>query len=568
MPDFARRLGRHLKPQHGQVDAESEKDEVPQSAAAGKRHSHWSNAKNAFSLWSIFKIFAGAFLMLHALRLAYAHARPDLYESPVLTLRWYGWKDWTSNVGQFFPSPLLHPLGVLTDAQYDDLKDYLQRRATSTEAVVDNLKAILPKVVSVRKDKKGKVVIADEFWYALKDRIQKDDSILSLDGKSHISEKHWKAIEQRLRDAGLLAKPLSTGDVERIVEKSAPAAWDKWFQKNERKVAELLRQTQGKAPGKPPTKESDETVISRKEFMRELMDQLAKSKEQTKRDMDGLRVELHGLIHEIKAKAKEGGMNKAEIKTLVKEIVDKEVTRRYLDRATKGGASSIDAALRSRVNHFSPGNAAQIDISLTSPTYKIHTPPVLSKEWLKAMPKRPQFIPDKSQSLTAWSDPGHCWCAATRGDKNVTYPATLAVRLPNFVIPQYVVLEHIDPGATNDPLAMPRDVEVWAVFDEHARRERVLDWMAVKFPDDVGHPLLEQGLAKIGKFTYEHRPRDGGVFVHKLSDELVDQLRAATDLVVVRAVTNYGADDHTCFYRVRMYGEPVELGDEKESKKW
>jgi hypothetical protein len=115
---------------------------------------------------------------------------------------------------------------------------------------------------------------------------------------------------------------------------------------------------------------------------------------------------------------------------------------------------------------------------------------------------------------------------------------------------------------------MPRDVEVWAVFDEHARRERVLDWMAVKFPDDVGHPLLEQGLAKIGKFTYEHRPRDGGVFVHKLSDELVDQLRAATDLVVVRAVTNYGADDHTCFYRVRMYGEPVELGDEKESKKW
>ncbi|KAK4238668.1 hypothetical protein C8A03DRAFT_43594 [Achaetomium macrosporum] len=564
MPDFTSRLRQHLKPLPGRVDAGSEKDKLPPTAEAGNGHPHWSKAKDAFSLWSIFRIFLGAFLVLHAMRLAHTHARPDLYESPVLTFRWYGWKDWTSNVGQFFPSPLLHPLGVLTDAQYDDLKDYLQRRTTTTEAVVDNLKSILPKVVSVRKDKKGKVIIADEFWDALKDRIQKDNSILSLDRQSRISEKHWKAIEQRLKDAGLFVKPLSTGDVERIVQKSAPAAWDKWFQENKRKVAEMLRQTQGKSP----VKESDETVISRKDFMRELMDQLARSKEHTNREMDSLRVELHGLIHEIKAKAKAGGMNKADIKALVKEIVDKEVTRRYLDSAAQGGASSIDADLRSRVNHFSPGNAAQIDLSLTSPTYKIAAPPVLSKEWLKSMPRRPQFIPDVSQSLTPWSDPGHCWCAATRGHENHTHPASLAVRFPSFVIPQYVVLEHIDPGATNDPLAMPRDVEVWAVFDEHARRERMLDWMAVQFPDDVGHALLEKGLAKIGKFTYEHRADDGGVFVHKLADELVDQLRAATDLVMVRAVTNYGSPDHTCFYRVRMYGEAVELGAEKESKKW
>jgi hypothetical protein len=40
-------------------------------------------------------------------------------------------------------------------------------------------------------------------------------------------------------------------------------------------------------------------------------------------------------------------------------------------------------------------------------------------------------------------------------------------------------------------------------------------------------------------------------------------------LVVIRAVTNYGAKDHTCFYRVRLYGEMLEgMEKEKESRKW
>ena len=154
----------------------------------------------------------------------------------------------------------------------------------------------------------------------------------------------------------------------------------------------------------------------------------------------------------------------------------------------------------------------------------------------------------------------------------------LAVRLPRFVIPQHVVLEHVDPAATTDPLAMPRDVEVWAMFEEHARRERVLDWMAAQFPQDVGGSngggrqgggVVGEGWAKIGQFTYEHRAQDDGVFVHALSRDLVERLRAATDVVMIRAVTNYGARDHTCFYRVRMYGELVEdMEAERESRYW
>ncbi|KAK4099196.1 hypothetical protein N658DRAFT_170780 [Parathielavia hyrcaniae] len=562
------------KPLSGPVHAREEKPERsekgPRSATSSGAHERqrpWPKLMHTFTPWSILKILTGAFVMLHLLRLGHVLVRPDLFDTPSLTLRWYGWDDWTSNAGQFFPSPLLHPLGVLTDNQYDDLKNYLEGRTATTETAVENLKSILPKVVSVRRDKDGKVLIADEFWKALRDRIEHDRSLLSLDGKSRISDKHWKAIEQRLKDAGLLTKPLSSTDVERIVDKTAPASWEKWLEKNKRKVIEILGQA------KSPSKESDETVVSKDEFLREVNKRLAKSREEADGEMNSLRKELHGLISDVKKIAMSGGTTRADTTKLINQVVDQEMTRRLAQVGNKAGAIGVDAIFRSRVNLFASGNNAYADASLCSPAYKVTTPPVGSKDWVKTMPLRPQHFLEAGEALTPWSEPGHCWCAAVLGDRNRTNPAVLAVHLPQFVIPQHVVLEHIDPASTTDPLAMPRDVEVWAMFDEHARKERVLDWMTAQYPADAADPaskkLTDAGWAKIGAFRYEHRPQDGGVYVHQLSRDLVDRVKAATDLVMIRAVTNYGAKDHTCFYRVRLYGEVAEeLAAERESRNW
>ena len=348
--------------------------------------------------------------MLHFARFVQTLVRPDLFQNPAIP-KWYGWQDWNNNVGQFFPSPLLHPLGVLTNDQYDDLKEYLQRRTTTIETVVDSLKSTMPKVVSVRKDRKGKILVADEFWDALRDRILNDSSILSLDGKSRVSEKHWKAIEQRLKTAGLLDKRLTRGDVEQILDTSGPASWEKWLRKNKQKVADILGQ--GKAPA---SRGSDETLISREDFIRELNDRLAKSKKEIASEVDSLQGELRGLVADVKKIASAGGMTKADTTALVSQVVDREITRRLARIGTKHGAAGIDATFRNRVNHFSPGNAAHADVSLSSPTYQLERARVGSKEWLKKTKAHPQFLPDKSQALTPWTDPGHCWCAGTLGE--------------------------------------------------------------------------------------------------------------------------------------------------------
>ncbi len=378
-----------------------------------------------------------------------------------------------------------------------------------------------------------------------------------------MSEKHWKAIEQRLGAAGLLTKPLSAHDVENIVEnRSGPSAWDKWLRENKLKV----EQPKGSSRG------SDETLVSREDFIRELNDRLAKSKKEVAAEMEALRRDLDVLLRDVKTLASDGGMTKAETAALLNKVVDKEISRRLAAIGSRHGVHGVDAVFRNRVNHFAPGNAAVVDITLSSPTFKMASARVGSKEWLKTVKKHPQFLPAPFQALSSWTDAGHCWCAGTLGARNRTRPADLGIRLPQFVIPQHVVLEHISPAATTDPDSMPRDVEVWALFEDRVRREHVLDWMAVAFPNvhdarDGGG--LGQGWVKIGQFTYEHRPQDEGVFVHALSRDLVDRVRAGTDSVVIRAVTNYGARDHTCFYRVRMYGEIAEdLEAERESKWW
>ena len=66
--------------------------------------------------------------------------------------------------------------------------------------------------------------------------------------------------------------------------------------------------------------------------------------------------------------------------------------------------------------------------------------------------------------------------------------------------------------------------------------------------------LSGHGFTQIGEFQYEKDLSKDRMQVYKVSSEL-GKLRAFTSSIVIKAVSNYGAPDHTCFYRVKMYGE-------------
>lgn len=434
----------------------------------------------------------------------------------------------------------LPDMAVFTEQQYNDFKAFWEKRATATELALRSVQSTLPKVVRVTKDRDGNIIVAKEFWEAILDRMKHEPSILRLE-KGKISDAHWDAVRSRIKSTGL------------------DHSFEDWFEKNKHRITSLLS---GHPITKPVTSEADtyqDTVTSR-QYVENLQQQIAISRKNFERDLEALRKELHGLIEEQKHKT--GGLSKKEIQKLVKEIVGKELGSSPIRPGKRSPSAAIMDMLNLHVNWFSFGNGAQIDSSLTSPTYSIARPAMGTVAWFRAMSKKPQFLHDSFHATSLWTDSGHCWCAGIYAGKNKQkLPADIGISIAGLVIPKYVVVENINPGATTDPDSMPKDIEIWAKFENKAKNSQMQKWMNTQFPTAAANPRnaghLREEFVQIGKFEYEYRHVDNGVFIHKLSDDLVT-LDAVVDTVLIRAVTNNGSPDHTCFYRLRLYGQEVD----------
>lgn len=554
----------------------------------------WNDWKDY--LWRILRWLAYFFVFILALNLVFRlwqGVGSSQWESTGgnYGLEWYGWNHMGRNIGQLFPYDLRHPLGFLNDGEYNALRDHiydqdrrlikLTDQSNDLRQATQKLEGILPRVVSVKQDKKtSKLVISQDFWHALKDLMHAEKSILTLqpgkDGKNNISDEHWVAVLKRLKAEGVL----SAKEVDGIVQGAVSKSWENWLKNNRGKVDKVLGGSSGQALAPDAEKKllADvdklirekvsgpglrDIVVTREEFIREVEKSINAHKREAEAELAQVQDSLKDMIEAAKKAAeKSSGMTRQEVLTLTNEVVQRAISNARLEGAAKGNINNnFEVELSRRINYFGLGNGATIEKSLTSPSY---TNPLHRKlrwgsaEWVKAKVSSPRFIPEEAAALTTWEDAGHCWCAGNKFEDPETHPADINIRLAHSIIPESVVMEHIDPDATLDPKAMPKDIEVWALVDEYTRRKHAWDFMFAQWPDTPrGHPLMTKGFLKIGQFTYEHNRATNGVQVYRISDELA-RLGVTTDLVLIRAVSNYGAD-HTCFYRIRLYGTEQEV---------
>lgn len=551
----------------------------------------------ASPIGSVIRWLAYLSLTLLVLRLWYASGNPELQNARVHpTVGWYGWADWKHNIGQFVPYTLRHPLGCITDDEYNALKYFVDSQGDEiaklagasqvTSLATSKLESILPQAVWAKRDKSGRLVITQEFWHALKD-FMRDESVLTLEGKKKgsqdISDDHWSALLKRFKDRGI---PGHDENVKSIVQRSFSSSWESWLKNNNEKVNRIL----GHSPGKDlPAATQDQilskaeklieerlsakglkdTVVSKGEFVREIETSLMVYKREIQAELLSLQDKLAHLAEKAAAASQAAsgsapGLTRSEVVTLTNDIVRKAIGDAQLKAAAKGSiGANFEAELNRRVNYFALGNGAVVDPVLTSVTFSPPREPLGSRSWLRSKP--PKFQIEQLAALMSWEDAGQCWCAGSRDRNNATIPVSISVKLPRAIIPEDVVVEHIDPSATLDPEAMPKAVEVWAAADEYSRREVARNFMMTQYPGTpAAHPLLLRGFIKIGEFTYEHNAATKGVQVYKVSSEFA-KMDFMTDQVLVRAVSNHGAD-HTCFYRVRLYGEPRDLEDTISTK--
>ncbi|KAF4123030.1 SUN domain-containing protein 1/2 [Geosmithia morbida] len=495
----------------------------------------------------------------------------------------------SSIVPRFGRSDDLGSLFDLGDEGLHEVEDYLKKYDQKLQNVV-------PKVVHMEL-KNGKPVVAPEFWYAMRDLLQNDDSFLTVDEKKGdvvLNPKHgWKAIAAKLAsDPAFTSKfNLTMDGIERRINAKMTSFWDGWVKDNDDKISSTLGSALDRIKSAASERELSDVVkkivkeqlhdeqtqgvvVTRGEFLRHLTNEFTVHRSEIRAELNELQPRIRGLMEDmakLAASAKDdrrpAGMTREEVTILVNGLLRQALADTNLEAMAKGKIHAYwDADLKNQVNYFSQGAGAIVDAKLSSPTFDPYQKGMDPKDEryargvVAARPRPP------TEALKPWADEGDCWCAARKTNyRGNPHSVTLSVILGHEIIPEHVVIDHILPGATVDPGARPRDIEIYARIEDSAQRELIRDFGETRFPDQ--DPSTEDWNAmpadlgprfvKIGQFRYEGAELHDGVYVHRLSNELA-ALRAETDQVVVRATSNYGANHHTCFYRVRLYGQRVD----------
>ncbi|KAJ6184703.1 hypothetical protein N7519_006004 [Penicillium mononematosum] len=279
--------------------------------------------------------------------------------------------------------------------------------------------------------------------------------------------------------------------------------------------------------------------------------------------------------------------------------------------------SKMDAQMSSLSNEISSARSeSSLSIHDSTPTdASLHRKPVHKRASLRALLWASSFVsrrPIRSQqspmsALTTWEEVGDCWCSAPRNGTT-----QLSVHLGRDIVAEELIVEHIPVGASLEPEAAPRTIEVWARFKVNphkapvkakptpeARPGRlgfmklfgdatvtqeppstqapsshetglggflipgigslhalVMDLLRRSNPFEPPNaysddPILGPNFYRIGKVEYDlHSPDYVQAF--KLNT-IVDVSTIRVDKVVFRVTSNWGAD-HTCIYRFKLHG--------------
>ncbi|CAF3462819.1 unnamed protein product [Fusarium graminearum] len=501
----------------------------------------------------------------------------------VPTVSWPSWPSWSRDSDDL---PFYDPFAMDDVVIPDDHKralDALKNQAEIHKKALKRLETILPRIVHMDLVK-GRPSIKPEFWHALQDHLRESGSFLNLDNKRGnyeiSSEQQWKAIVARLGKDPTFKGKLD-GIVGNAIQDRLPNFWDTWFRNNNAVLEPLVekamakKQTAGSGAAfdqklskivSDQLRKQNQTAVSRDDFLAHLRDDLTKHESQVQAEFSRLKSDMDNHIKESIRTAKMMApqtMSNTEMKQLIRKIVHQTLTDVSLTAVAK---SKIHAHwhsdLKYQVNFFGIGAGATMETHYTAPDWNPYTARTTEKDalalGLTGIHPRPRI-----EVLLPWQEEGDRWCGSHAVDSDGRpHGVGVSIHLGHLVIPENIAVEHIHPNATLDPDARPRHIEVFAKFEFKEEQELVRDYSSNKFPENINgwnfNPSpLPDSFVKITQFEYQGDELNEGVHVHHINDEFAN-LGIPTDHVIIRAMSNYGAPDHTCFYRVRLFGRPVD----------
>ncbi|KAI0749477.1 hypothetical protein C8Q80DRAFT_1269353 [Daedaleopsis nitida] len=243
-----------------------------------------------------------------------------------------------------------------------------------------------------------------------------------------------------------------------------------------------------------------------------------------------------------------------DVTSLINQLVDTAVMR-----TSKDTLARVDFALHS--------SGANIIPSLTSDTMEIR-PSNIGAQIAALLPGGKGYAIGRPPvtALHHETHTGHCWpFAGTHGQLGV------ALAAPVYITD--VTIDHVAKEVAIDMRSAPRQMELWAMIDGQDNYAKLSDWrerraLARETAEAAGQSLPPSVLEdvpyprtlpkypeyiRIANFTYNiHAP------THIQTFPVFDEVKAlGIDFgkVVLMVKNNWGRDEFTCLYRLRVHGE-------------
>lgn len=164
-------------------------------------------------------------------------------------------------------------------------------------------------------------------------------------------------------------------------------------------------------------------------------------------------------------------------------------------------------------------------------------------------------------------NPGHCWpFPGTQGQLGIKLAA------PTFI--SDVTIDHVAKELANDRRAAPRYMELWGLVEGQDNLEKLKEWRAKREEARMGaalsdepatvvdaEPPIPASLKKWGEavrvanFTYNIYAPDH-IQTFPVPQEVQD-IGIDFGVVALLIENNWGREDFTCLYRVRVHGQPL-----------
>ncbi|KAK6539777.1 hypothetical protein TWF694_009970 [Orbilia ellipsospora] len=408
----------------------------------------------------------------------------------------------------------------------------LKKSQELTDRALRTIEATLPKQIAARLDPDtGKIVVAPELLRYLQTVLRKD-----------MQEEVAKLVPS------VRGKPTTSGNEE------ATYNWDGFLKTNAAKMRGYFGQM-----SEERWKEAiaDGVIVSREDMIKVIRDEFDSVRNVADRDhqklLKQLTVEAEGAARNVVSTAATS-ISSAALAAVSNYIrhskgASGSSSNQYADALIQAALHQYSATIRQKPDYALLVRGTLIDPRLTSSTFDPYgNPGVLGKlsTMFRPGPNEPAHVLTESTNL------GDCWSFPQSSGQ-------VSILLAEHIYPSDVTIDHVPRGISGDDTSAPKEVEFWVHIDDASVRQQISKAASVAIGDvsdsASSNHYVANGYVRVASFVYDVNSQYP-VQTFELPVDL-QKLHIPVRSVSFRILSNWGNDEYTSIYRLRVHGNPV-----------